>query len=440
MVDMTEGAVDALSVSMLHDKIRRSLREVAPDNTWVWGEVKGKKLAPSGHVYLDLVERRAGGVSASIKVMANARHLDHIRRECLKAGVTIDDGVEIRIRGGLDTYAPNGTMTFQMNHIDATWTLGRLAHNKDQLLKDLAREGLLTTNKRLYLSPLPLKIALVTSVDSAAYHDLTDELLKQDVAYDIRAYDARVQGDDAKRSIGTALWKITQLQKTSWQPDCVVVIRGGGSKTDLAVFDDEALVRYLAQMPYPVLTGIGHEVDHSVSDEVAHHAYKTPTAVASGINDRVRQSREELKEQVRRIQGISERTILHHDRELEHTKNTIARAATNTLDNHTRWLQDVQERTQGSALRYITSAEAGLEVLLEHTTDVSRSSLTKHEAELQAWERLLTAHDPKGMLERGWSITRDDEGNLVTSTPLVGTTLKTTVKGGVITSTTKEYT
>lgn len=430
-----------LSISMLHGEIKSAFARQFDKNFWIWGEVRSKKNAPSGHVYLDLVEKRAGGqVAASIKVMANARYLEHIRRTCVAAGVTIEDGVEVRIRGNLDTYAPGGNLTFQMNHIDAAWTLGRLVATKDKLLQELAREGLLEANKQIPLSPLPLKIALVTSVESAAYHDFTQELLHQDVRYDIRVWDARVQGDDAERSLGTALWRIQKTHGTPWEPDCVVVIRGGGSKTDLATFDSEKVARFLAQMPYPVLTGIGHEIDRSVCDEVAHSAYKTPTAVAQGIHQRVSVTHRNVEGLGERIGNAVQNRLAHAETTTLHLERNIENTARNILTRSEVRLDTSADRLARSSGIHLRDQENHLQRLTERLEPAATGTLRRAAERLSQAERLLSASDPNLLLQRGWSITRDKDGNLLTETPAAGATLVTQTREGLITSVTVEET
>ena len=143
------------------------------------------------------------------------------------------------------------------------------------VLRALSAEGLLGANGARELPPVPLRVGLITSSGSAAYHDFVHELEVSGYAWQVAVVDVRVQGAAAARRIKWALGQLSQLDV-----DAVVLVRGGGSRADLAAFDSELVARAIAAMPVPVITGVGHETDRSVADEVAYHACKTPTACA----------------------------------------------------------------------------------------------------------------------------------------------------------------
>ncbi len=128
----------------------------------------------------------------------------------------------------------------------------------------------------------PMRLGLVTSIGSAAWHDFCNELERSGFGFDVSAIDARVQGDEAEEMVAAAIRSLGRRGV-----DLIVVIRGGGSRNDLAAFDAEGIARAIATSPIPVFTGIGHEIDRSVADEVAGRAWKTPTACAGAIVDMV---------------------------------------------------------------------------------------------------------------------------------------------------------
>ena len=160
------------------------------------------------------------------------------------------------------------------------FTIGRLAAHRARVLQLLTAEGVLERQARLELSPVPLRVGLITSKGSAAYHDFVQELDGSGHAFWVLPVDVRVQGQGADRRIMYALNHLRAgLEET--RLDVIVLARGGGARSDLSPFDSERLARLIADMPVPVITGIGHEVDRTVADEVAHLCAKTPTAAAS---------------------------------------------------------------------------------------------------------------------------------------------------------------
>src|SRR5260370_3043889 len=162
-----------------------------------------------------------------------------------------------------------------MTGIDPVFTAGALAASRDRVLRQLEAEGLLRANAVHELPEVPLRIGLVTSVASAAYHDFLDELDASGFAFRVGVCDVRVQGANAPRRV---VWALRRLARIAPALDAVVLVRGGGSRADLAPFDSDDVARALAAISLPVLTGIGHEIDRSGADEVADNAHMTPPA------------------------------------------------------------------------------------------------------------------------------------------------------------------
>ena len=143
-------------------------------------------------------------------------------------------------------------------------------------LKRLTEAGLVGRNAALAFPLVPLRIGLVASRGSAAWHDVRHELEGSGIGFRLAHVDVRVQGEEAAAAVASAVRTLSRRPL-----DVIVIVRGGGSRTDLAAFDDERVALAIARAPVPVLTGLGHEVDRSVADHVAHTAYKTPTACAA---------------------------------------------------------------------------------------------------------------------------------------------------------------
>src|SRR5262249_40009071 len=155
--------------------------------------------------------------------------------------------------------------------------------NREKVLRALAADHLLDVNGRVPMPLVPLRVGLITSRESAAYHDFVHELEVSGFGFVVSVVDVRVQGAAASRRI---VWALNEL--SNLDVDVVVLARGGGSRADLAPFDTEIVARAVAGMRVPVFTGVGHEVDRSVVDEVAHSACKTPTACAQTLVAHVR--------------------------------------------------------------------------------------------------------------------------------------------------------
>lgn len=402
-----------LSVAQLNAHISDALSTSFPEQVWVTGEVHGFRPSANGHVYFRLVEPGTLGrpTEASLNVVlfaSNRRIVDNALRRA--GGMALADDLEVRIRGEVAFYAPQGRVQLRMVGIDPTHTLGRLAEDRDMLLRRLAAERLLDRNAARRLSPVPLRIGLVTSADSAAAADFLHELEASGTGWSVTILDTRVQGAGSVEHVVASLGAAARMSL-----DVVALVRGGGSRTDLVTFDHEAVARAIAAMPVPVLTGIGHEIDESVADRVAHRAFKTPTACAAHLCE---------------VVGGFRRRVDQLGRDLA----SRSRHALDRRDAQVRALAAGTAAGAGTTVELAAARVAGLRAVVERAPTRTLERSTVHVAALA---REVRALDPARVVARGWSITRTDDGGLVrrVGDAPVGTTLRTTVADGVLVST-----
>src|SRR6266567_2588429 len=201
------------SVTELTTVIRDALREAVPENIWVRGEVQGLRQSTAGRAYFQLVEKdeRRDRVQAALDVALFRTHLMTVRAELRKVpGVELADDVEVRVKGHVDVYPPTGRLQLIMTGIDPVFTAGALAANRDRVLRTLQAEGLLRANAEHDMPEVPLRIGLVTSAASAAYHDFVDELDASGFAFRVGVCDVRVQGANAPRRV---VWALRRLAR-----------------------------------------------------------------------------------------------------------------------------------------------------------------------------------------------------------------------------------
>ncbi|MBK5224623.1 MAG: exodeoxyribonuclease VII large subunit, partial [Acidimicrobiia bacterium] len=403
-----------LSVAELNARISDALSTAFAEQLWVTGEVHGLKGSPNGHVYFRLVEPGTLGrpTEANLSVVlfrSNARTVEHILARA-GGGMRLTDGIEVRIRGEVLFYAPQGRVQLRMTIIDPTHTLGRMAADRDALLRTLALEGLLDRNVRLPLAPVPLRVGLITSADSAAAADVLHQLERSQVGWQVSLIDARVQGAGSVEHVVAALATAARLAL-----DVVALVRGGGSRTDLVTFDSEAVARAIAAMPVPVITGIGHEIDDSVADRVAHRSFTTPTACATFLCEIVAAYRDRCDDLWRAIARSSIDVLAREGADLRNMTARVASGARTTVELSGARVAELHTAVGRAPTRSIDRATAQLEALARH----------------------VRALDPQRVLARGWSITRTAEGTLVrhVADAPEGTVLVTSVADGTITST-----
>jgi exodeoxyribonuclease VII large subunit len=398
-------------VGELSARITRALSSAFPAEVWVQGEIDG--LRPpnrSGHQYFSLTERnnRRGPVSTlNVTLLNNDRlRIDRSLQEW--PDFKLRDGLEIRMRARVELMF--GRLSLKMSALDPQHTLGRMAADRERIRAALKAEGLLDAQRALRLPLVPLHLGLITSDGSAACEDVLSELRGSGIGFRVSVADAQVQGSNADLSVLRALHRLLPLQ-----PDVVLLVRGGGARTDLATFDSERLARGIAAQTVPVLAGIGHEIDTSIVDDVAHATFKTPTATAAFVVDRVRAA-------LARI---------------ETTWTSIARCARDDLAGADERLASRTGRLVALASSAAGRADERLDARAARVSGLARARLREASARMDTLAARVDAADPTRLLTRGWSLTRTAEGHLVRSVTDVaaGTELITTLADGEVRST-----
>jgi exodeoxyribonuclease VII large subunit len=270
----------------------------------------------------------------------------------------------------------------------------------------------------------------VTAAGSAAYADFIEELERSGFAFVVLHAATAVQGRDADRSIAAAL-----LAVAARQPDAIALVRGGGSRSDLACFDSELVARTIATLDVPVLTGIGHEIDRSIADEVAHTAHKTPTACAAALVTSVDQHAAALRDRAAEVAAATARSLDRETARVRRRATDTAGAARRVLDHH-RWrLHDRATRVSVAAPRALDEGGLALTSTAAELDRRGTNALRRAEAHADALDAHLRSLDPERLLARGWTITRTADGGVARATDVApGTELVTTFADGRVRS------
>lgn len=429
-LDAPATAAPTWSVGELSQAIGDRLRTAFPGEVWVRGEIHDLNRARSGHVYFSLRDADQD-VSAQLSVMLSSTNKVRVNRLLRRGGdrVRMTDGTEVRIRGRLDWYGPRGQLQLQMTSIDPAFTLGQLAAARAELLERLRVEGLISANSLVPVPIAPLRIGLVTSAGSAAEADVLAELDRSGFRFRITRADVRVQGPEAPGAVAGA---ITGLART--QVDLVLVARGGGAATDLAAFDTELVARAIAGAGRPVVTGIGHEIDRSVADEVAHTAAKTPTAAAQHVVALVATALDRAEDA---WQGVAVRSTHVLDRAESHLDRARARAAVaarSAAHREQGRIDDASARLSRCASSVLDGADRRLHDAARRLTTTSARRLGDAAGRIDVLATRADLLDPAHVLARGWSIARRDDGAVVRSVDAVavGTVLIVKVGDGTL--------
>jgi exodeoxyribonuclease VII large subunit len=275
---------EKLSLTELQLIIKDSLYAALPGMYWVVAEISEIKENYAGHCYLELVEKHPD----EINIRARVRGIIWNKRfRFLKplfeniTGESLKEGQKILVRVTVEYHEIYG-LSLIINDIDPSFTIGEMALKRQKIIQRLEEEGVISMNKELVFPILPVRIAVISSRNAAGYSDFIKHLTENSFGYVFHTllFDAVMQGTDTETSIINALDRISENLELF---DVVVIIRGGGSQTDLSWFDSYNIAYHITQFPVPVITGIGHEKDLTVTDIVAYKAEKTPTAVADWL-------------------------------------------------------------------------------------------------------------------------------------------------------------
>ena len=401
-----DGGEPTYSVGELADAINGVLHRKFTDGVWVRGEIQGWSVR-GPHAYFRLVEETDDG-KAALNVQFFAPAQARLKPLLLKNRLRLADGLKVRIFGHLDFFAPSGQLGLKMSGIDPRFTLGELALQRDDVVRRLVAAGLYDRNKRVAVPPAPLRVGVVASKDSAAWADFLHEIERSGLAFQLHLVDVRVQGEWAVTEVTAGVRTLARRRDL----DVVVIVRGGGSRSELATFDHEAIATAIAMSPLPVFTGIGHEIDRAVADEVAHSALKTPTACAAAVVEHVQafQLRTELVWTA--IERKAERAMSIAGTDVAELAHGIRHRVVAAVERADERLAQRARRVGIGAGRVVERAHTRLAAAV---SAVSRAPqrLEPEARHLEAVAQRVRLLDPVHTMSRGWSITRTAEGRTV---------------------------
>lgn len=386
-LDIPTTASDSLTLFDLQRLVRTTLEGRFCDPLWISAEISEFKLNRSGHCYLNLVEKgisdgapraEARGViwkSAYRNIADYFRSATHCE---LQAGMRILVRVVV-------TYHEVYGFSLQIIDIDPSYTLGDVERRRRETIARLEADGVWDMNRELKLASPTLRLAIVSSATAAGYRDFIQELQRIPYPLHTTLFESLLQGEAAEREVIAALDAIAEREE---EFDAVVIIRGGGSISDLALFDSYVIASHVAQFPLPVITGIGHDKDVSVVDMVAHTSCKTPTAAATLFGELLDEELSTIEALSLQLRDIAKAHIGTHRLAIERLGAELTRSSVVMLN----------------ALRYrLEQAESGI-------ADSLRNRLTAEKQRVDAAHALLESHSPARVLKLGYALLRATSG------------------------------
>jgi len=402
----TDGARTIRKLSELNIDIQSVIYEHFPDTIWIVAEISEIKVNSAGHCYLDLIEKDEK--SDKIKARARATIWSFAFRMMKPyfesaTGYELKQGIKIMINVKVEFHEIYG-YSLNITDIDPTYTLGDIERKRQEIILRLQKEGVFDMNKELALSPVPQKIAIISSETAAGYEDFVNQLENNPLGYVFYhcLFPAIMQGEQAETSIIESFEKIFSHSDFF---DAVVIIRGGGSKADLATFDNYNIAYYITQFPIPVLTGIGHEQDETIADMVAHTRLKTPTATAEFLINRIFEFEQVLNQSETRIERLTRILINQHQKSIDSLQQQAISAIKMRIQYQTDRLEGFSDKIKLTTTGLIAKAKIEWVHLLRSLHPAVRSMLSFHSMVLDLLSQRNADLDPKKIFERGYSIT-----------------------------------
>ena len=402
---------ESLSVGDFIRQVNQTVKNRFGRGVWLHGEIQEMKTP--NHVYFTLVDQdgdKKAVLSASIWQTVYAS----MRVTLANSGLQLADGLKVRVFGEPDLYPGNGRFSIKISKIDPRFTLGDLIAQREEIVRQLKLKGLYDANRKVETSLVPLRVGIVTSIGSAAHADVLKTFKDSQIGFTIFVHDARVQGEDAIKSVVAALKNLDARKDL----DVLMLVRGGGSKNDLMAFDSAQIATAIANCRLPVLTGIGHEIDLSVADEVANQSHKTPTACATAVIEQVREFVDATEEAWAGVATFAMRELEASSSQLTERANRISSKVLDALAGASKRLAMTAQRIKHRPAEILRLEKSSLDALADRL-------------------RLL---DPVNTMARGWSITRNALGGVVQDATKLkaGDKLVTTFANGSATSTVQE--
>ena len=433
---MAENGNNAITLREFNNRIKRLLNNPAVCNCWICADLSDVNVR-GGHCYLELLEKdeRTGATVAKMRGIIWANRFAYLRQKFLQVtGQDLRSGMKVMLEVSVNYHEQYG-ISLIITDIDPSYTLGDMERLRREILARLKADGIIDMNKQLEFPVVPQRIAIVSAAGAAGYGDFMNQLHHN--AYGLQFYTclfpAVMQGKETVASVTAALDRINRHIDLF---DCVVIIRGGGSTSDLNSFDDYNLAANVAQFPLPVVVGIGHERDVTILDYVACRRVKTPTAAAElliGCGVEALAHIDELREA---IVSTAREYITEARRQVQYLSGTIPLIAGNIVERNRTRLQHIMQIVPLTAQSRIAQGNERLQFFLKQMQQASAQTIMREKMRLTAIYEKVQILSPQNTLRRGYSLTTVN-GHAVTdaSQLAAGDTITTHLANGTVTST-----
>ncbi|MDL2331000.1 exodeoxyribonuclease VII large subunit [Odoribacter sp. OttesenSCG-928-A06] len=447
-----------ISLFELNKQIKQVLKKEFSTAIWITAEISSVQENRSGHCYLELADKSDKEDKTVAVAKATIWSFTYGMLKTYFTSVTgrvLEKGMKVLVCVEVVYHELYG-FSLNIKDIDPTFTIGDLERKKREILEQLEKDGVIDMNKELEFPLLPKTIAVISSPTAAGYGDFVNQLQKNTYSYKfhIHLFPALMQGDQTTSSVISALERIYEYEDLF---DVVVIIRGGGSQTDLGSFDSYDLAANVAQFPLPVIAGIGHDRDETIVDRVAYISVKTPTAAAAfliecfheldagletrqeefvqGVSALIRQERNKQTMMLMNFKRLTQSMLENSDGRLKIASHKIDYASALFMDRKRKEFEHIRHRVSHQSDMLLARHRNLLENLGQQLKRHSMDKITEHKQRLKLAETTVKYVDPVHVLSRGYSIAKVNGKVIKRPEDVVaGDVIETVLVGGSINS------
>lgn len=427
--------MESISLLEYNNRIKGLLYDPTVQSCWVTAETSDLRVS-RGHCYLELLQKNDAGVTiarlGAVIWASTFAQLNHHFQQV--TGKPLASNMKVMVKLSANFHEQYGLKAI-ISDINAEFTLGDMERIRREIIAKLTAEGIIDMNRQLDWGPAPQRIAVISARGAAGYGDFLNQLHNNDhgLKFYTCLFEAVMQGANCVPSVIAALDRIAAVEDMF---DCVVIIRGGGSTSDLNSFDNYDLGANIAQFPLPIITGIGHDRDVTIPDMVSKLHVKTPTAAASFLVQCGKAQLDRLSQLTEAIAVISREAIAHSREQLAYYGNFIPLTAQKLVETSRLKLKNLAQALPLVLNSRLDNERVGLHHKREAMKQAVTSRIDREKLRLEALGDKLTLLSPQNTLNRGYSLTTVN-GHVITSATAVapGDRIVTALKDGSITST-----
>ena len=414
MVKNKDMGETAISLVEFNRRIGGLLHDASVQRCWVVAETSDVRQS-GGHCYLELVQKDAqtGQTLARMRGIVWASVYARLRCEFERAtGQPFASGMNVMVEVSANFHEQYG-LSVVITGINPTYTLGDMARQRLEILNRLRSEGIIDMNKQLPWADVAQRVAVISAAGAAGYGDFINQLHNNPsgIKFYTCLFPAVMQGQSTVTSVIAALERINDYADLF---DCVVIIRGGGSTSDLNSFDNYDLAANVAQCPLPVICGIGHDRDNTVVDSVASVRVKTPTAAAEWLLDRAQSALDHVNALTDMVVDSATQMLSGARQQLVYFTSGIPLMADNIVVRNRARLQQIAAAIPVVAARRIDGAGKDLAFASQRVAMAARQCVANERQRMTGLEKQVELLSPDRVLRRGYSLTLRD-GHVVTS-------------------------